>query len=422
VGALPEDTELFSGSYNDLTDKPTIPDSLSDLSDDSTHRLVTDAEKTEWNGKSDFSGSYDDLTDKPTIPAEQIQSDWNQSNTSAKDYIKNKPTIPDSLSDLSDDSTHRVVTDAEKSTWNAKSDFSGSYNDLTDKPTIPAAQVQSDWSEADDTKVDYIKNKPTLGVGSSSGAASSSTIIGIPAGGNAGQVLYKVDGSTDYSVGWTNQTQNYPSAYCTTSGSTAAKKANCSLYAAQANSYLHVLIGSNNISASALTLNVNSEGAKPIYINGTASSATNYTLPKGTYIVFYDGTNYYFRTDGKIQAPNGTLVQTNSTAGLLKNDGTVDTTSYGTYNKPSGGIPASDIASGVIPTVPATLSSFTDDLGSSPTHTHSQYLTAHQDISGKENTSNKVTSLSSSSTDTQYPSAKCVWDLVGDIETLLAAI
>lgn len=75
-----------------------------------------------------------------------------------------------------------------------------------------------------------------------------------------------------------------------------------------------------------------------------------------------------------------------------------------------------------IPTVPTTLSSFTDDLGSSPTHTHSQYLTAHQDISGKENTSNKVTSLSSSSTDTQYPSAKCVWDLVGDIETLLAAI
>ena len=43
-------------------------------------------------------------------------------------------------------------------------------------------------------------------------------------------------------------------------------------------------------------------------------------------------------------------------------------------------------------------------------------------ISGKEDKSNKVTSISSSSTDTQYPSAKCVYDLVGDIETLLAAI
>lgn len=41
---------------------------------------------------------------------------------------------------------------------------------------------------------------------------------------------------------------------------------------------------------------------------------------------------------------------------------------------------------------------------------------------GNESTSNKVTSLSSSSTDTQYPSAKCVYDLIGDVETLLAAL
>lgn len=33
--------------------------------------------------------------------------------------------------------------------------------------------------------------------------------------------------------------------------------------------------------------------------------------------------------------------------------------------------------------------------------------------------SNLVTSLSSSSTDTQYPSAKCVYDLIGDISTIL---
>lgn len=44
------------------------------------------------------------------------------------------------------------------------------------------------------------------------------------------------------------------------------------------------------------------------------------------------------------------------------------------------------------------------------------------DVSGKENTSNKVTTLSSSSTDTQYPSAKCVYDLVGNIESLLQEV
>lgn len=39
-------------------------------------------------------GSYDDLSNKPTIPAAQIQSDWSQSDSEEKDYIKNKPTIP----------------------------------------------------------------------------------------------------------------------------------------------------------------------------------------------------------------------------------------------------------------------------------------------------------------------------------------
>lgn len=40
------------------------------------------------------SGSYNDLTDKPTIPAAQVQSDWNEGDTTSKAYIKNKPTIP----------------------------------------------------------------------------------------------------------------------------------------------------------------------------------------------------------------------------------------------------------------------------------------------------------------------------------------
>ena len=38
---------------------------------------------------------------------------------------------------------------------------------------------------------------------------------------------------------------------------------------------------------------------------------------------------------------------------------------------------------------------------------------------GMEDAGNKVTELSSSSTDTQYPSAKCVYDLVGNIKTLI---
>lgn len=43
-------------------------------------------------------------------------------------------------------------------------------------------------------------------------------------------------------------------------------------------------------------------------------------------------------------------------------------------------------------------------------------------ITGLQTTANLVTSLSSASTDSQYASAKCVYDLVGDVETLLASI
>jgi hypothetical protein len=47
-------------------------------------------------------------------------------------------------------------------------------------------------------------------------------------------------------------------------------------------------------------------------------------------------------------------------------------------------------------------------------------------LNAKENTSNKVTSLSAQSTNTQYPSAKCVYDFVtdqiGNIETALSEV
>ena len=51
-----------------LIDAIKVPTKLSELGADSTHRTVTDSEKSTWNGKSNFSGNYNDLTNKPTIP------------------------------------------------------------------------------------------------------------------------------------------------------------------------------------------------------------------------------------------------------------------------------------------------------------------------------------------------------------------
>lgn len=100
--------------------------------------------------------------------------------------------------------------------------------------------------------------------------------------------------------GYYSDSNTIPSAYCTTAAGTAAKAASFSGYALLDESHFMLVISTTNTVKGAITLNVNSKGAKPIYINGTASSASNYTMPAGTYFVYYDGTNYYVRTDGKI--------------------------------------------------------------------------------------------------------------------------
>ncbi len=43
-------------------------------------------------------------------------------------------------------------------------------------------------------------------------------------------------------------------------------------------------------------------------------------------------------------------------------------------------------------------------------------------LAGKQDEANLVTTLSSSSTNSQYPSAKCVYDIIGDVKTLLSEV
>ena len=93
-------TVAFSGSYNDLLNKPTIPDVSNYYTKSETYSQ--NEVNTLLGAKADTSslssvattGDYDDLLNKPTIPAAQVQSDWSQSDNTEVDYIKNKPTIP----------------------------------------------------------------------------------------------------------------------------------------------------------------------------------------------------------------------------------------------------------------------------------------------------------------------------------------
>lgn len=71
-----------------LVAKIVVPTKLSQLVEDTTHRLVSDTEKAKWNNKSDFDGSYNSLV--------------------------NKPTIPSKLSQLAEDNNHMTVTKAQR--------------------------------------------------------------------------------------------------------------------------------------------------------------------------------------------------------------------------------------------------------------------------------------------------------------------
>ena len=99
---------------------------------------------------------------------------------------------------------------------------------------------------------------------------------------------------------WSNTTYTITSVDCLTAAGTADKvSSNSVYYTAKAGNIFECTFRYGNTAASALTLNINKTGAKPIYINGEESSASNYTLPAGKYIVYYDGENYYFNTNGK---------------------------------------------------------------------------------------------------------------------------
>ena len=156
-----------------------------------------------------------------------------------------------------------------------------------------------------------------------------------------------------------------------------------------------------------------SSAVTKVKINGTEHSPTNGLVDLGT--ISGGGGGITQETDPVFVASPAHGITSADIANWNSK-----TSNTGTYSKPSGGIPKTDLASAVqtslgkadtalqsftetdptvpawakaanpptytaadvgalpdttvIPTVPSTLSAFTDDLGSSPTHTHAQYL------------------------------------------------
>ena len=123
---------------------------------------------------SSFSGSYNDLTDKPTIPdavTETTVSGWGFTKNTGS-YSKPTGGIP--KADLAP-AVQAVIDKADALALVAES---GSYNDLTDKPTIPAAVTEGTVSGWGFTKNTGTYSKPTGGIPKADLAPAVQTSLG----------------------------------------------------------------------------------------------------------------------------------------------------------------------------------------------------------------------------------------------------
>ena len=91
------------------------------------------------------SGSYNDLTNKPTIPAAQVNADWNASSGVAQ--ILNKPTIPDT----SDFVTKAEYNPKEVAIANALTDLNENKADKTELPDTSTFATKTELNGKQDT-------------------------------------------------------------------------------------------------------------------------------------------------------------------------------------------------------------------------------------------------------------------------------
>ena len=285
---------------------------------------------------------------------------WNNKSDFSGSYndLSNKPTIPDELADLSDDSTHRVVTDTEKNTWSGKQD----------------ALVSG-------TNIKTINNESILGSGNITVSGGSTYTAGKFLNIDNNNVIdenftHNISTSSSTDIGKDSSHRlDLNSLKC---GKTLIQNYNITLY------QFYYKYTWNNV-----------EKTSYIFIDDGIESSCTWG---------YAEIEMFHTIEEAESLPDFTLI------GQIKFH-----TAYGGSGDPTGYANV---------TVYSLYRNYNASSSSAPV-TLSRYAGILDNYYAKnkwEAKGNKVTSISSSSTDTQYPSAKCVYDIVGDIESLLSEV
>lgn len=210
-----DDTETKLGATN-------VQDAIGKVSEQKVDKqdgysMVSDSEKQAWNNKSDFSGSYNDLTDKPTIPTKTSEI-TNDSDFQTGEQVRaeiGKMThfnfeIADSLEDVVKENVIYLIPNEENKEDNifdeyllvagtpeligstaidlsnfAEKEHTHSYNELKDKPFYEEPLVETpvienatgSWTKGQRPGIDFI-GPITINNGSTYKAICTSTILG----------------------------------------------------------------------------------------------------------------------------------------------------------------------------------------------------------------------------------------------------
>ena len=371
---------------------------------------VTSADKTAWNAKSDFSGSYNDLTDKPIIPTVPTS---NTAFTNDAGYITS-----DALSGYAEST---AVTQEISEAVSGKADTSAvtAVQDSLSGYVATSAVTTAVTSGSTDAEIPTAKAVydaiPTGGTGGGK-AIEGGRGITVTTGETADTVSFNLPisagtGVDSVLIGYSSS-DNYWMPKATAKGAIAAGAAvsamsECSFafgYFSKttgsnsrkysfAHGYNSIANGSNSHAEGNNTItngsNSHAEGSDTIANNYAEHANGKYNVSSSASTTFGDSGNTLFSVG------NGTAENARHNAFEIRQNGDIYITSGGT-----------DIL-------------LQDNLGGGGGITSGEVQTMiDESVSGKVDTSSVVTAITSSSTDAQVPSAKCVYDQLGGLKLL----
>ena len=151
----------FSGDYNDLTNKPTIPTVTNDLTD-----TLKSNYDTAYN-HSQSAHAPSDAQKNSDITKAEIENKLigNIESHTHNQYLTEHQSLEGyaKTSDLHNHNNKSVldnITANDISYWNNKSNFDGSYNSLTNKPTIPSVDSFASKQYVDGAISDLVDSAP----------------------------------------------------------------------------------------------------------------------------------------------------------------------------------------------------------------------------------------------------------------------